>query len=391
MKHKTLAKGVIALSVLTSSILYATNGDALIGIGIKTRGMGGAGIAYGQGAESALLNPALITDIAGNEISFGATIFMPDIKTSIGGAPQSTSEADISMIPEVSLAHNLGNGYYIGYGMWGTAGMGVDFKNTPSAMNMNTQLQLMQLAIPMAYKAGGLSIAIAPVVQYGSLDINYQQPGNLKVGDGVSSDFGYGFNIGATYGLDNGFNIGAVYKSAIEMEYATQLTNAATPFGIALPDGDHLDQPAEYGIGISYSSNGHSIAIDYKRIAWSDAAGYREFKWEDQDVFAVGYQYARDNWALRLGYNHATSPISEQLNPAINVFNLLGFPATAEDHYSMGGSYTFSESFTADIAVVYSPKSEKSFNITGLGIPGNNLIVNKHTETSISMQVTYKF
>ncbi len=388
----TIGKTLLIGSFLTST-LYATNGDTLISVGVKSRGMGGAGIAYGQGAESSLLNPALVTDVKQNEISFGATIFMPTIDTTmptIGGMVKKNSAADLSLIPEVSLAHNLGNGFYIGTGMWGTAGMGVDFKNEPSHMHIRTQLQLMQFAIPVGYKSNGFSIAVAPIVQYGSLDISYKNmlaPGQPQIGSGVSDDFGFGASIGLTYDADNGFKVGAVYKSEIAMEYEGQLTQAASPF-MPLPDGDHLDQPAEYGIGISYSSAGHTIALDYKRIAWSDAAGYKAFEWDDQNIFALGYQYTQENWAIRLGYNHATTPIVESTNPAINMFNLLGFPATAEDHYTVGGSYTFSDTLTLDLALVYSPKSKKSLSLTPM-MPAP--ISNTHSELSTSFQLSYVF
>ena len=394
MKFTRFTQGFILSSVVATTALYATNGDTLMGVGIKTRGMGGAGIALSQGAESALVNPALITEVEGKEISFGATVFMPSIDTTLptpGGMVEKSSKADLSLIPSVSLAQKLTEHIYIGTGMWGTAGMGVDFKNNPSHMNMRTQLQLMQFAVPVAYKAGGLSLAVAPVVQYGSLDISYTNflaPGAPQVGAGVSDDFGYGVDLGLVYDFGNGFKVGAVYKSQIEMVYAGQLTDSAGAMGIALPDGDHLDQPAEYGVGLSYSSGGHTFAVDYKRIAWSDAAGYRVFGWEDQDVFAVGYQYAQDNWAIRLGYNHGSSPIKVNANPAINMFNLLGFPATAEDHYAVGASYAFSEDLTLDLALVYSPESKTSFSLAPM-IPAP--ITNTHSELSASFQLTYQF
>ncbi len=66
---------------LLSTSLYATNGDHLIGIGAKSLGMGGVGIAISHGAESALANPALITGVQNKEVSFGGTIFMPDVET----------------------------------------------------------------------------------------------------------------------------------------------------------------------------------------------------------------------------------------------------------------------------------------------------------------------
>ncbi len=75
---------------------------------------------------------------------------------------------------------------------------------------------------------------------------------------------------------------------------------------------DHLEQPAEIGVGASYAMDGHTIAFDYKQIKWANAKGYKDFGWEDQDVYAIGYQYAQDNWAVRAGYNYAESPIKEQ-------------------------------------------------------------------------------
>ena len=140
MKNTTLLKSGIALSLLTSTLLHATNGDHLIAVGAKARGMGGAGIAMSHGAESTLTNPALITSVEATEISFGGTVFMPDIKTQLNETPappgmglppqnKMTSDADLNMIPEVSLAMKMSENFYVGIGMWGTAGMGVDYSN----------------------------------------------------------------------------------------------------------------------------------------------------------------------------------------------------------------------------------------------------------------------
>jgi long-chain fatty acid transport protein len=52
-KMNFLQTGVV-LSLLTSTLLHATNGDNLIGVGTKARGMGGAGIGVSHCAESTL-------------------------------------------------------------------------------------------------------------------------------------------------------------------------------------------------------------------------------------------------------------------------------------------------------------------------------------------------
>jgi long-chain fatty acid transport protein len=466
MKNRsTLLKSGIALSLLASTLLHATNGDNLISVGAKARGMGGTGIALSHGAESSLNNPALITSLEGTEISFGGTLFMPDIHTSFGGNSQfgnpgsgpggmmnpgsaffdqnnHRSEATRSVIPSVSIAHKINENWYVGIGMFGTAGMGTDYRNagTPGTItpptgkgpqpagsvnygnfNMVTNLQLMQFAIPIAYKNSGFSIALTPILQYGNLDMNFKLPtptGTENVGNGLAQDFGFGWSIGASYdfasaGMD-GLTIGAVYKSSIEMEYNGQIASSAAYFGLG-EMGDTLEQPAEFGIGLSYVMGQHTFAFDYKNIQWSDTLGYGYVGWEDQDVFAFGYQYAQDNWAIRAGYNYGESPVVNQdasfdgmPTPAamkaasVNFFNLLGFPATAEQHYTLGGSYALTEAFSIDLAYVYSPTSTKTFDLGVYAAPppqapgerggmGLESITTEHQENSVSFQLTYAF
>ncbi|BAF72459.1 OmpP1/FadL family transporter [Sulfurovum sp. NBC37-1] len=405
----------IALSLVTSTLLHATNGDTLIGLGAKARGMGGVGIAVTHGAESGLANPALITTVEKTEISFGGTVFMPDIKTQLNTNPMAplppqakmTSDADMNLIPEVSLASKITENFYIGVGMWGTGGMGTDYSQGPglnqtimsgqfSNFNMVTNLQLMQFAVPLAYKIEGLSIAIAPIIMYGNLDISYTLPSPFApppyptIGAGLAQDFGFGYNLGATYDFSNGLVLGAVYKSKIDMEYTNQLSTATKPFGIQLPDGNHLEQPAEFGVGIAYSMGQHTFAFDYKKIQWSDAKGYKDFQWEDQNVYAFGYEYAQDNWALRAGYNYSSSAVVETINPAMNMFNLLGFPATEEQHYTIGGTYAFNDQFSMDLAYVYAAENTETFDVSALGM-GIDSVTTDHSENSVSIQLNYTF
>ncbi|WP_373032130.1 OmpP1/FadL family transporter [Sulfurovum sp.] len=403
---------LIALSLITSTMLHATNGDNLIAVGAKARGMGGVGIALSHGAESGLVNAALITSVESSEVGFGGTVFMPDIETTLNTTADGslTSDADMNMIPEVSIAHKIDENWYVGIGMWGTAGMGTDYDDAtfnPATgqmgnMQMVTNLQLMQFGVPIAYKTGGLSLAVTPVLQYGNLDINYMAPefdtsGNptgafYSNGAGLAQDFGFGFNLGLAYNFADqgmpGLTLGAIYKSSIEMDYDNQLTIATAPFGVTLPAGDTLEQPEEYGVGIAYLIGQHTFAFDYKKIKWSDADGYSDFGWDDSDVYAVGYAYTENEWTVRLGYNHADSAVVAGMDPRLNFFNLLGFPANAEDHYTIGGSYEFSKQFSLDLAYVYADEAEDTF---ALGMMGLDSITTTHSEDSVSFQLAYKF
>jgi long-chain fatty acid transport protein len=97
--------------------------------------MGGIGIGMSHGAETALSNPALITSVKGTEISFGGTVFMPDVATSFG-AGYEKSDADLSVIPEVAITQNVGDGISWGVGMFGVAGMGTDYRDSLMTSNL---------------------------------------------------------------------------------------------------------------------------------------------------------------------------------------------------------------------------------------------------------------
>jgi long-chain fatty acid transport protein len=193
------------------------------------------------------------------------------------------------------------------------------------------------------------------------------------------------------------------------MTYEGQIASSAAYFGLG-EMGDTLEQPAEFGVGISYVMGQHTFAFDYKNIQWSDTLGYGYVGWEDQDVFAFGYQYEQDNWALRLGYNYGKSPVVNQDTSfngmptqaamkaaSVNFFNLLGFPATSEKHYTLGGTYALTEAFSIDLAYVYSPTSTKTFDLgvyaapPSMGGMGLESITTEHQEDSVSFQLSYKF
>lgn len=418
---KTIKLAVVAALALGATSAFATNGSAMIGMGAKTRGMGGTGIGVGHGAESTLANPALITTIKGNnEVSFGGTVFMPSIEvqastTAIGdpAASEQESDSDFFVIPSVSLASKVNDNFYWGIGMWGTGGLGVDYRDvTQSTFSMVTALQTMQFGVPLAYTNSGFSVGVTPIVQYSALDIQYTQPaafGADNIGTGVAQDVALGINFGLAYETD-GLTLGAVYKSKIKFDTKDVMNAALDGFGVgpSNPIGgttiNEMATPAEYGVGVSYTTQGHTLAVDYKHIAWEDAEGYKDFGWEDQDVIAIGYEYATSGWALRAGYQYAEGAVQDNVgknlaidvanntnlpipgNSLTNTFNLLGFPGTQESHITLGGTYAFNETLSIDLAAVYGLENKETFT----GFTGED-ITSTHSEQSYTVQLNYAF
>ena len=440
---RTIKLAVVAALALGTTSAFATNGDVMIGQGAKSRSMGGVGIAKAFGAESALANPANINSTKDMEATLAVTVFMPSVSFKSDGllyAPGNTgtidyadSASNLSVIPEIYYSARITDRLVMGFAVAGTAGMGVDYSDTSfnygttgtdagnGSFQMKTSLSLLKVAVPVSYQIDGFTIGAAAVMQYGTLELSHQyQTGNLPpaafalLDNGIASDTGYGLEVGATYDFSNigvkGLTLGAVYKSKIGMTYENTISDSVDVFGGAtatgIASGDNLAQPEERGVGISYVIGGNTITADYKTIFWGDAAGYSDFGWENQDVFALGYEYAAKSWAFRAGYNYAKSPIAEQdgsmgtsapggTNPNYsgavkNFFNLDGFPGVVETHYTVGGGYNISDAFALDAAFIYVPEVTNSFDISAMAGPNATADV-KHSQMGLTLAGTYKF
>ena len=404
MKKTTLAL-TISAATLAAAPAFATNGDHLIGLGAKSRALGGTGIATFYGAESALVNPALLAKGKGNEVTFAGTVFRPSVsvkQTNAGpGNTSDTSDADTSVIPEVAIMNPINDQLTFGIGIFGVAGMGVDYRDNNFLNNARSNLQLMKFAPSLAFNGGNWGIGASLAVMYGSLDISYKLRAQATASDGtntiaagtagygttvdfttgnyvnyaqqggtagVSDDYGFGWQIGGYFDVTSNLTLGAMYQSAISMSYKGQIKKAAADFGLSnIITSDTLEQPAVLGAGLSYRLDSLMLTGDFKQIKWGDAKGYKQFGWEDQNVIALGARYMGEGYWIGLGFNKADNPIKKFSvgntptltnfqNGALNRLNYLMFPGTVEQHWTLGGGYRFSKSFSVDVAVTYAPE-----------------------------------
>jgi len=442
---RSIKLAVAAAVALTSTAAFATNGDNLIATGAKSLGMGGASIAHFDGAESATANPALIAKSKGTEFTIGGTYFRPNVKVQVVDTTTSngtnvvnaTSDAKNNVIPYVALTENLDNGFSLGLSMYGSAGMGTDYRSSAPAgaqtvgatasngamglYSMRSNLMLLKFSAPVAYGQDNWSVGIAPVVMYGSLDIAFRtndtnstggivgvtgSDGLKDVGRGSSSDIGLGYEAGAAYTLkDMGVTAAVRYQSAIMMEYKNQISVAGAAFGYTGTSGafmaksDKLEQPAEYGIGLDWTQGDLSLTADWKKIQWGSAAGYKDFGWMDQNVYAVGAEYRMDKLALRLGYNYAKNPISintdataggggNKNGETMNVFNHILFPAITEKHYTVGAGYEFTKNVGADVAFMYATSPRVSVTAPSVTLDAFSV---QNNQKAVSANLNYKF
>ncbi|MBF6057954.1 MULTISPECIES: OmpP1/FadL family transporter [Thiomicrorhabdus] len=407
MKKTRLALA-LATATFASTPVWATNGDVLIGLGAQARALGGTGTAAFFGSENALTNPALLAKSQGSEFSIGGTIFKPDVKaeaTTFGPASQ-TSDNDLNIIPEVSLSTRLSDTMTFGLGIFGSAGMGVDYRDTNGLINGYSNLQIMKFVPSIAINQDNFGIGFAPVIQYGALDINYRldmdQNGTTEtnVGNGMSTDLGFGFNLGGYIDVTPELTLAMAYQSAINMKYKNQMSVASQPFvnmGVfSSPFGDSLEQPAEIKLGVAYEKGSMLYTFDYKNIKWGDAKGYKDFNWKDQNVFAMGAKYSGQGYWFGVGYNKADDPIdvladTSPANQGINFFNNHFFPGIVESHFTLGGGYNLTKTIALDGAIVYAPEVTKTVNTGFLSQQANpSATTEKVTHSQIGYTISLR-
>ena len=396
---KTIKLALAASMILGATSAFATNGTNLIGYGAKSRAMGGTGISNFNGAESAFANPALILNSKSNtEITIGATLLMPSVSfeadanangnlaSMVMPASNDNSTAGDGMIPSVAVINKVDDNMAWGMALYGVGGMGVDYRvDSPASAitggSTNDNLMLMRMSIPLAYKVAGVSVAVAPVIEYGALSL-----------DGVTTDIATGFEFGAAYEVA-GVSLGLDYKSAVTHDFKNT-------FNSDMSGGTQskLDTPAVLGLGVSYAMGEHTVAVDYKSIAYSSAKGFEDFLWEDQTVIAIGYEYATDSWAARVGYNTGASPLvtdiaanGSNMNPIVG--SLMMFPAVAETHITFGGTYNVSKTTSVDLAYMIASGSATAAtpDFTGAGGFGAGEITATNDQTSISFALNNAF
>jgi len=417
---KSIKLAVVAALALGATSVFATNGDHMIGLSAESRALGGTGIAHYMGSANALTNPALLAKMKDkDEFIFAGTIFDADVKVKSTQNPgvDRTSDEGVNVIPAISLSHRINDDLVLGLGMYGTAGMGTDWRDgdTPATgniglYNMRSSLMLMQFAPSLAYGNDTFGIGLTAIVQYGALSVDYDThdgAGNNKhIGNGSSNDFGFGFQIGGYYNPMKELTIGAVYKSAIDMEYKDQISQAALAFGYgshagALPGkSDHLEQPAEYGVGVSYDMNAFTMTADVKEIKWSDAKGYKDFGWDDQTVYALGVKYTATSYWAGIGYNYGDNPVPNNKSTVdvagngntdgdtMNLFNYAMFPATVESTITIGGGYSFSDDLALNAAYTYAPEVSDTVSAATVGVGD---ITTKHSQQALTLALKFTF
>jgi long-chain fatty acid transport protein len=371
----------LAALLVAAATVEATEGINLIGIGPVQQGTAGAGVASAKDSTWLILNPAGLTDV-GRQVDASIQYFAPvrtiDSTTS-GGAGEQTDDSAF-VIPSISASFGCcrGSGGFLGLGLYGTSGMGVDYDlgrignppNAPAApqnqFDKMTQLSIAKMTMTYAQAFdNGFSIGAGPVFVLSRFQTDMMGPTGPQSGNWDEAA-GIGAIIGVNQKIGDRLKLGASYMSEQHMtefdEYANLLSGS-------------FNLPQQVTVGMAYDIRTNlEFALDYRWIGWSllDTLG-DQFKWEDQHIVKAGLTWgATDRLTLRTGISHGNSPIGED-----NAFSNALFPAIMTTHLATGASYAF-DKFTLHLAYIHALKTDVTAN-------GNDMPGNMGAGTTISM------
>jgi long-chain fatty acid transport protein len=379
IKQKALVSALI-VGGLVSPLAYATNGMLPIGYGLKTEGMGGAGIALPQDALAAATNPAGMV-MVGDRIDIGLEWFRPNRTTTITGgaaAPFNFPNGSYSgngksdfFIPQIGYNKMINANTSLGVSVFGNGGMNTQYNNNPFVFfggSGPAGVDLQQLFISPTW-----SMKINPDNAIGvSLNLAYQtfaatgiqgfNPSGINVGHDHST--GYGLRLGWTGKVTPDVTLGATYQTKTKMSKFSK-------YNWLFPDQGAFDIPANYGVGVAVKATpATTVAFDVERIEYSGVptigntfsaaqAGLLGtsngpgFGWKSINAYKLGASYAySSNLTLRAGLDHCDNPIpSSQVT-----LNILA-PGVVQDHISLGATWKLENKSEVTVAWVHSMKA----------------------------------
>lgn len=372
-KRKTLVLFAVLASV--SSSVFA-QGVYLSGVGAINRSMGGAATAAPLDAIGAInWNPATISGLRCNEVSFSAEIMLIDEELTAGGVT-ARDETGVVPIPAIGWVHHVeGTDNTIGLGLYSFAGFA---QNLPSVVGhpildpaspvspLYSDAQFFQI-VPTFSRAitDRLSIGFAPMINLARVEINPILFGPFApppFGAGPAPGYGtrWTWGIGAQAGLYYMHSDTTQYGFSIKSpqwfeEFRTLTKGPAGPTAVPQVNKIQLDLPMIISAGMSYTGfTDWTLAMDLRYFDYKNTDGFgkpdffgNELNWNNVFVLALGAQKkVNDRLYVRGGYTYNTSPINSG-TVGVN----FATPLIQQHVIGLGASYRFADN--VDLTMSY--------------------------------------
>jgi long-chain fatty acid transport protein len=386
-------------------------------------------------------NPAGITRFEGTQGAAALHIILPEADFEggavtnplVGGGPVSGAEDEtdeIGLVPNLYFVADINEDVKFGLGINAPFGLVTEYddnwvgryhaiKSDLKTVNINPTIGYQvndQLSLGFGFSAMYSDVELTNAVDGVAFAFNPQigicpSPApicSLGFGSGLADgkvklegdDWGFGFNLGALYQINDATRVGFAYRSKIDQ--TLEGTATTTVLGLTISDLIEADLtlPDTASVGIHHQVNAKwAVMAD---VAWTNWSEFDRLEaksrttgaillsqpenWDDSWRYSAGLEYKPDNaWTFRGGVALDETPIpsAELRTPRI--------PGEERTWLSFGLTYAPGDNMTFDLAYAHLFIDDSSINNTdetfGYTLTGEF----ENTTDIISAQMNYKF
>ncbi|MBY6198777.1 outer membrane protein transport protein [Vibrio hangzhouensis] len=374
------------LAVAISSLTFASQHAAAAGFQLNAQSATGLGRAFAGDAVIAdnasvmARNAAAMSLFDSHQFSGGLNVISSEINVKdIGGAgappyglqePNAKNTAN-SPVPNIYYIHRVNDQWALGAGIYSNFGTNNEFDSSFGDTNLakvyggTTKIESINYALAASYRINDQwSIGAGLDIISGAGELKRQtSPGtpNPETGQPIgvpvtaldidASGIGYGWNIGATFELNENNRFGLAYHNSPEVEATGTVMYAGVDFdGVKLPlpdmvefSGYHKIQNSKFAVHYSLQWIGWST---FKTLSTTNGVVIKDYEWKDGYHAALGgTYYLNDAWTLRAGYMYDTAA-QDQLTS-------ISVPDSDRQWFSIGAGYHFKQHHTVDFGFTY--------------------------------------
>ncbi len=395
MNHKNLfAKSALAaaVAIVSSNALAAgfqLNEFSAIGLGRAYSGEG----AMGDSAASASRNPATMALMDRPAFSMGAVFIDPDVAvdgtSATGRSLNADNIAPTEWVPNIHYVQPINDRWWLGASANSNYGLATEFNNDYAAGPYagKTDLQTVNFNLSTAYRLNQhFSVGVgfdavyarAKIERYaGEAGSELGFPADTQIANLKGNEWGYGWNAGILYEVDQNNRFGFTYRSEVKVDFdgaykssipgylntVPQVQAFGLPYGTSgstIPGSLTLNLPEMWEVS-GYHKVAPQWAVHYSLTytSWSQfqelkATGsngqtlfYKDESYKDAYRIALGTSYFYDdNWTFRGGVAFDDSPVPADQRS-------ISIPDQDRLWLSTGASYAFNQDASVDVGISY--------------------------------------
>jgi len=418
---------LLACVALAPATTFA-QGASLHGFGPISSSMGGAGVALPLDSLNALgFNPALVTAVQGNQISFTSEFFKDDIniKTTFGsltGEAHPTSH--LAIAPSFGLMlRDPRKKMALGFGLIAVAGFGTDYPQDNGSIlfsqpprgfgRIYTGYQVTKIPIAFGFALNPkLSVGVSANVYVGQFyvaplpDGTYDTSANGDIwypeAGKPSQKYAFAPQLGITYQVTKSLSVGGSYtfpQNYSPYEYNSTISDPSSRnYGLHRTLTYDLDGPQSVDFGVALHNGKMGIAVDGMYTHYVGVHGFGgpggivngtvdPFGWRNVWTIKGGVQAdVTPKLTVRGGYNYSQMPLRGEV-----VISATGAPATFEHHITGGAGIKLFPFLTAEAAAYYVPRSHVTGPFPNLQNVNQGALDESNTLMSALIGLNFKF